>query len=294
MGRSAVECVWAAKLSLGEGVIWHDSRLYFVDIKRAEILAYDPLTQRQLRWSLPEMVGWVVPRERGGWIAGLRSGIVALSLQDGGVSQVDWLHRLHEPTSPWRLNDAKVGPGGRLWFGSMHDADDTSATGCLYRLDPDLSLHVVERGYRIPNGPTFSLDGRTMYHTDSGRREIYAYTLDPHGNATDRRTWVQFGAADGAPDGMTTDAQGRIWVAQWGASAVTCRDGETAGVLQRVELPVSQVTNVCFGGAHGNDLYITSARVGLSADALQAQPLAGGLFRLRGAGNGVAGRLFRG
>ncbi len=294
MVRSELECVWAAKLSLGEGVIWHGSCLYCVDIKRAEVLAYNPLTDRQMRWRLPEMVGWILPRERGGWIAGLRSGVVALTLQDDGASRVEWLHRLHEPTSPWRLNDAKVGPGGRVWFGSMHDADDTSATGCLYRLDPDLSLHVVERGYCIPNGPTFSLDGRTMYHTDSGRRVIYAYTLDPHGAVTDRRTWVQFGTADGSPDGMTTDAQGRIWVAQWGASAVTCRDGETAQVLQRIELPVSQVTDVCFGGPQGKDLYISSACIGLSADALRAQPLSGGLFRLRGAGSGLAGRSFHG
>ena len=57
-------------------------------------------------------------------------------------------------------------------------------------------------------------------------------------------------------------------------------------VQQTIALPVPHVTNLAFGGKDLTDLYITSARAGLSPQALAAAPLSGGLFRVTGAGRG--------
>jgi D-xylonolactonase len=80
------------------------------------------------------------------------------------------------------------------------------------------------------------------------------------------------------PDGMTTDAAGRLWIAHWGGACVSCHDPASGAELARIALPASHITNCAFGGPELRTLYISSARSGLDAAQLAAQPLAGGLF----------------
>ncbi len=119
-----------------------------------------------------------------------------------------------------RLNDAKVDPQGRVWFGSMHDAEKENSGG-FYRLDPDFSVHQVDRGYICANGPTFSPDGAIVYHTDSNAREIYRFDVRPDGSLAGKRVFARFAEEEGYPDGMTTDREGCLWVAHWGGSRIT-------------------------------------------------------------------------
>lgn len=289
-------CVWDAQCVLGEGCVWIESEqtLYFVDIKGMAIHAWTPSAATQRRWPMPEMVGWIVPRRgiSGSWLAGLRSGVAELRLTgytpSGTTPALRWLHRLHDADSPMRLNDAKADAQGRLWFGSMHNTDDTQAIGKLYRLDPDGHLQVADEGYGITNGPTFGLDGTTLFHTDSAVRRIYAFDVNANGSLSGKRVWLQFSQDDGFPDGMTTDADGNLWIAHWGAAKVTCHRALDAQVLQTIHLPAPQVTNVCFGGALLQDLYITSARVGLGTQILTQSPQSGALFEVKSAGQGLS------
>ena len=286
------ELLWDCRCRLGEGTVWNeaDASIYFVDILGREILALTPASGVQRRWAVPQRIGWLVPRTRGGWLAGLQQGVVALALDaaGGAARVVAWLHRLHDDDSTLRLNDAKADGRGRLWFGSMDGADENRPAGRLYRLDADGTLAVVDEGYCVSNGPTFSPDGATLYHTDSARRTVYAFDVDDAGRLSHKRTWLAFGADEGFPDGMTTDAEGRVWIAHWGGARVTCRDPADGRALQTIALPVPQVTNACFGGPGRRDLFVTSARRGLEGEALARAPLSGGLFRIANAGQGMA------
>ncbi|MEO7335987.1 MAG: SMP-30/gluconolactonase/LRE family protein [Caldimonas sp.] len=152
-----------------------------------------------------------------------------------------------------------------------------------------------EARFAVTNGPTWSADGRTMYFNDTVRREVGAHDFDPAtGRLSNPRTWLRFAMKDGHPDGMTTDAAGRIWIAHWGAACVTCHEPASGGELLRVALPTRHITNVAFGGADLDTLYITSARSGLDADQLRDEPLAGGLFAVRTDAKGCAAHLFAG
>ena len=291
---SEATLLWDCRCRLGEGAVWNegDASIYFVDIKGREVLALTPATGRERRWKMPQMIGWLVPRRSGGWLAGFQQGVVALELGADGESRFELLHRLHEDASPMRLNDAKADAAGRLWFGSMNAEDEMRPHGVFYRLDAASAATVpeaVDKDYAVTNGPTFSIDGRTLFHTDSVARTIYAFDVDAEGGGalSNKRVWVRFDDEEGWPDGMTTDAEGCVWVAHWGGARVTRRDA-AGRVIGRIAVPAPQVTNVAFGGDGYTDLFITTARTGLDAAALAAAPLAGGLFVARSAGRGMA------
>src|SRR3546814_9588725 len=80
----------------------------------------------------------------------------------------------------------------------MDDAE-VESSGQLFRFDPDHSWSLQDKGYRVTNGPAFSSDGRTMYHSDSAAQLIYQFELNETGEATNRRIFSSFGEGEGSP-----------------------------------------------------------------------------------------------
>lgn len=268
-------CVWKADARLGEGPLWSPSRdaLFAVDIRGSRLLRYTPADGQGRDWPLEEAACWLVERADGGFVAGLRSRrLVGLTLDGDRLSVGPDLLRLEEGRPGNRLNDAMADTAGRLWVGSMDDAEK-DASGALYRVGPDGSVARADEGYTVSNGPALSPDGRTLYHTDSPSRTVYAFTLAGDGTLSGKRVHIRFGEEDGYPDGMTCDAEGHLWVAHWSGGRVSRFRPD--GTLERVvRLPVSNVTSCAFGGPGLDRLFITTA----AQDAPSGEPLAGGLF----------------
>lgn len=274
--------IWEARAVLGEGPIWSPelASLLFVDIRQARLHAWRPHDDDRQSWTLEEACCWLLPREGGGFVAGLRSGIVEFTLDTRGprpgrrITPIEWL-----PEGD-RLNDAKSDAHGRLWFGSMDD-DEVHSRGYLYRLD---ARGVVEMDseYHVTNGPAFSPDGRTLYHNDSARQTVFAFDLDADGNLSNRREHIRFASGSGYPDGMTCDRDGGLWVALWDGGRVARFDAD--GRLDReVALPVSRPTSCAFGGEALDRLFVTSAATGCDDE-----PLAGALFEIEAPIGGFA------
>ncbi len=208
------------------------------------------------------------------------------------------LQRGHEPEQEApgnRFNDGKCDAQGRFWAGSM-DFDCKAPTGALYRFDR--SGHgtlAFDARFPVTNGPTWSRDGLTMYFTDTANRRIHAFDFDPDAGELGRpREWLRFAPADGYPDGMTTDALGRVWIAHWGGGCVSCHDPDSASELARVPLPASHVTNIALGGPQLTTIYVTTARSGLSEAQRANEPLAGGLFAIETDAVGLPANQFAG
>ncbi|MBN8507229.1 MAG: SMP-30/gluconolactonase/LRE family protein [Burkholderiales bacterium] len=292
MGAPAWQPVPLPLLELGEGPLWDEDaqRFLVVDIHGRAVHAWHPDSGAMQAWRLPERIGWLIPRhDRDGFVAGLQSGFVRLWLEP--TLRLEPIGSPHPGEPAVRLNDAKADPWGRIWAGSMNNADHARPDGRLARLDPDGRITIVERGIRIGNGPAISADGRTLMHTDSGLRSIYRYRLDAGGRLSDKTLWRRFEAADGAPDGMSFDADGALWIAFWGAGCVR-RFALDGTLLQQIELPARQITSMAFGGPDQRTLLVTSAREGLDAAALRTQPLAGASFVLRPGVPGLAACRF--
>lgn len=282
-----VRCLWPVAAELGEGPLWHaaEGRLYFTDLKRSTLHAWEPATGQQLSWPLPDWLCWLLPRQGGeGFLAGMRDGIAQLRLAP--TLQLDYLLHPYVGQAGVRLNDAKADAQGGVWFGSMHNDDYGRDAGKLARLTADGSWQVHDEGYHICNGPALSRDGRRLYHSDTWLGHTYVYALNADGSLGPRQLWRQFDAAtEGSPDGMTVDAEDCVWIAQWGGSRV-CRYSPAGELLATITLPVSQPASVAFGGPDYRTLFITTARESLPPSALAHEPLAGGLFACE---PGVAG-----
>ncbi|WKB50692.1 SMP-30/gluconolactonase/LRE family protein [Eleftheria terrae] len=289
--------VWRAGATLGEGCCWSPSRqaLYWVDILEQRLMRYTPATGQREHWSLPDTVSAVAERRDGpGLIVTLRRGFAFFDPDAPGGR----LQRLHEPDGEPpgnRFNDGKCDAQGHFWGATM-DFDASAPTGVLYRFDSQQRCsRMFDARFPVTNGPTWSPDGRTLYFNDTARRDTYAFDVDPvSGTLSGQRHWNRFSEQEGHPDGMTTDAQGRLWMAHWGGSRVTCRDPLTARELARVELPTAHITNVAFGGPTLSTLFITSARFGLSDSQLAAQVQAGSLFSVETDATGLAAHRYAG
>jgi len=270
---------------LGEGLFWsvRENALYWTDILSPALNRLSLIDNVVTRWAMPEMIGWVIERrDAPGFIAGFKSGFAELRLGPLTITPiVD-----PEPDLPHnRLNDAKADAQGRIWAGSMAVAID-GLSGALHRFDPDRSVTRIDDGYVVANGPAFSPDGRWLYHNDTARRVVYRFRLED-GAAIDRQPFITFDRDMGYPDGMTTDADGHLWIAQWGVGSVSRFDPD--GVFERsVRLPASQISNVAFAGAELDRMFVTSASDGVD------EPLGGALFEIDPGVRGLPPGLFAG
>lgn len=269
----AVTSVLPVAATLGEGPVWNDGRLWFVDIKASRVHSYCPDDGSSQQWNAPDQIGWVLPSARGDMIAGVRTGLHRF---DHATGQFSLLHD-PEPGLPGnRLNDAATDQSGRLWFGSMDDGE-TLITGRLYRCEAGACRDTGLPPVVITNGPAIRGDGQILYHTDTLGKTIWRVPIGADGTLGEPVRHIVIEDAAGYPDGSVIDAEGCLWVALFGGWGV--RRYDPSGKLMHVErFPVANVTKIAFGGDNLATAYATTARKGLDRNALAAQPLAGNLF----------------
>lgn len=282
-----VEQVTGPDAEHGEGPVWHPGwpGLRWVDLLAGDVLELDARTGSVLRRHVGSVAAALRPRSGGGVVLALERGFALAGADLTGVRPLGQLWA--EPGV--RMNDGDCDPDGRFYCGSMA-YDETPGAGSLYRLDPDGTSTVVLSGVTISNGLAWSPDGATAYYVDSPTHRIDAFDYDPVTGLGGRRPVVRIPDDAGAPDGLTVDAGGRLWVALWGGGAVHCYrpDGR---LEDRLALPVTQVTACTFGGPELDELYITTSRQAVPPGE---QPAAGALYRARPGVRGRPARTFAG
>ena len=292
ISESPVEIAVPGGAELGEGAVWDHERqqLIWVDISGRRVHFYDPSSRRDESVEVAGTPGVAIPRRTGGLVLALAHGIAFLTT-DGEVQEVV---SLPQGEVPARMNDGNCDSTGRLWVGTMGLREEPRA-GFLYRLEPDLTLTRVLADVTISNGIDWSPDDRLMYYVDSAEGRVDVFDFDvSSGVVADRRPFATVGNGGGVvPDGLTVDAEGAVWIACWGGSAVRCYTPD--GVLDReLRLPTQNITSCAFGGPDFRDLYITSARESLSIDELASEPDAGAVFVCRPGAQGRPQRPFGG
>lgn len=251
----------------GEGPVWHPSYrgIRWVDMLAGDILELDGDDVH--RTHVGRVAAAFRPRRSGGTVLADERGFVLL---DADLRVERRLGDLWDDPGV-RMNDGGCTPDGAFWCGSMA-YDGRAGAGELHRLDPDLTVRRMLTGLTISNGFGVTPDGRRVVHVDTPTRRVDVFDTD--GDPALRRPLVHVPEGAGHPDGLTVDAQGGIWVALWGGSAVHRYTAD--GVLDVVvTLPVTQVTACAFGGPDLDRLHITTSAQGLEPGR---QPSAGALF----------------
>jgi sugar lactone lactonase YvrE len=195
-----------------------------------------------------------IPRSAGGTLVACRRGVRLAD--DDGVGPLALEVEAERRSN--RSNDAKCDPAGRLWLGTMSDAED-EPVGSLYRVDADLSLTRVLDGTTISNGLGWSPDARRMYFVDSPTRRVDVFAYDVGvGDASDRSVFVETTAFPGVPDGLAVDEEGSVWVAMHDGAALLrfSPDGRHVGTL---DMPIPRPTSCCFAGPSLDRLVVTTA-----------------------------------
>jgi len=287
-----VELMLAAEAECGECPVWdvRKKELLWVDIPRGLVHIYDPVANADRVFDLGQPVGSVARRASGGMVVALAEGFGFFD-EESGRSEIVAPVETAGPNG--LMNDGKCDARGRFWAGTATEPPEEGVSA-LYRLDIDLSVERVLGGVTLSNGMGWSLDERLMYYIDSTTGGVDAFDYDPDsGRLGERRRLITIAPELGMPDGMTVDAEGHLWVAIYGGSAVhrSSPHGELEAV---VHLPVTQVTSCAFGGETLEDLYVTTARENFSVAQAHQEPHAGGLFRCRPGIRGVLPAEFQG
>jgi sugar lactone lactonase YvrE len=282
--------IFPSDCQLGEGSLWDTAqqRLYWVDIIAHKVFAFDPRNGSNLAFDVGESVGTVVLTKNDKLLLALRRGFAWLDPATGRLTH------LVDPESDnpaTRFNDGKCDPRGRFWAGTIRERE--GELGGLYCLDEKLQVTKKLGGIRCSNGLVWTRDASRFYYTDTPTHEVWAFDYDAEtATIADRRVALRIPGEVGAPDGMTIDAEDRLWIALWGGGKVLCYDPRNDTFVAEVEVPAKNVTSCAFGGPDLTDLYITTARVGVSPEELIRQPLTGSLFRVALPCRGVASVRF--
>ena len=276
---------------LGEGSLWDekDQVLYWIDIVQNKVYCFNPSNNSNLGYDVGENVGTVVVTTNGKLLLALRSGFACLDPETGRIT------RLSNPEADkrhTRFNDGKCDPRGRFWAGTMVE-NSQKGDGALYCLDTDLTVTQMLSGVSCSNGLVWSHDCRKFYYIDTPTMQIQCFDYDPDTALLgSRRIVAEFPRGSGSPDGMAIDQDDGLWVALFGGAKVVRIDPKSGETKYEVSVSVPNATSCAFGGADLDELFITTAHVGLNDEDRRRYPMAGSLFSVKVPYKGIPARRF--
>lgn len=261
----------------GEGPIWWQDKLIYVDIEGHALVELEPESGAEKVYPIDERIGTVVPRASGGYLCAGDSGIYIFDPETGQKTILADPEADKRPDN--RFNDGKCDPSGRFWAGTISTVKKTGDAS-FYMLNSQHELSLKVPDVTNSNGICWNAAGDKMYYIDTPTQKIRAYDFDnATGNINNARTVVDTAAAGytSSPDGMTIDAEDNIWVAFCHGGCVVRFDPTTGEKRQQVDLPAVETTACAFGGRNLERLFVTT---GIKGDLEEAD--AGKVFVIDG------------
>jgi sugar lactone lactonase YvrE len=279
------ECIVRSRDLCGESPLWDATRkcVYWTDINGFAIRRLLPATGDVKSWRFDAPVTALALTSLDGWLIAAVGGRLLFWTADRDrrvefvTVERDWPNH--------RLNDGAADAEGNFWVGSMRnnvalDGSEVKAegfTGSLYRVTPDGDVSVRDSEFGIANTVVWSPDRSTFYCGCTVRNVIWAYdyvTAGANSDVRDRRVFAERAGA-GLPDGSAMDEEGFIWNCRWGGRSIL-RISPVGEVVERIAMPVTNVTNCACGGDDGRTLFVTTASTGA-----ESEEMAGNLFAMQ-------------
>jgi sugar lactone lactonase YvrE len=278
-----IDVVVEHKCELGESPVWDDKRkaILWIDILKEEVHEYGLENETHKIIPVHEKIGALALCNNGNFVAALINGFAFINRANGEIKMIV-NPEAHLPDN--RFNEGKCDPAGRFLSGTMSLYGKPKA-GSLYVLDQDMSVTKKMKDISISNGMAWSLDHQTFYYIDTPTLEVASFDYNKGtGSIRNKKQAIKIPMEAGYPDGMTIDNEGMLWIAHWDGWQITRWNPYTGNKIWHIKLPVAKVTSCTFGGENLQDMYITTAKTGLTDGELIRQPLAGSLFVIRNIG----------
>ena len=275
------EIISDKKCELGESPIWHKNTNNFIwlDYLKSKIFFYNPINkdivEKKLDLEAP-LGGIALYNNFKSLIIAHKNGLSIISLDS--FSMTDFVHP-EIGKNDVIYNDLKVDRDNSLWISTSH-IDETEGKGSLWRLDKNKKIQLVDKGFKVSNGPAFSPCGNYIYFNDTFTYQTYIYQLPKEDNGkVEKKIFYKFDEEDGYPDGITVDEDGNIWIAHWGSGIIT-KQSPSGEILSKFNLPSLNLTSLCFGGANYKNLIVTSATDGMDDKDWKIFPESGKTFSI--------------
>lgn len=272
------EVFYKANMELGEGIMWHKARrsFFWVDIKGKTVYECTWSDKKVFKTEFPFRVTLILETEDSDVILmGVQGGIVKYNLSS---RQTNWIVDIEKQIPDNRTNDGGYDAAGRIWIGTMN-VDCNKYAGAMYCLEKDGTLHKKLDRMTIPNAIAWSRDNTTMFLVESEDKVIneYDYNLQT-GDIKFARVAIKVPDGLGSPDGMCMDDDEMLWVAHYSGFAVRRWNPVEAKMLDKIDVPVPNVTSCAFGGDDNKTMLITTALQELSPEELVKYPDSGSVF----------------
>ena len=287
---SEPKVIWNSKTILGEGTLWvpsHNS-IYFVDIKKKKILILNIKTNKKRIIKIDKEIGFLAHIKENVFILGLQSELRIINLKNKKTIRSIPIEK-DKPLN--RINDGKIDPKGRLWFGTMDNPERNIKNGSLYCLDKKLNIYKVDTKYYITNGPAF-INAENFLHTDSRTKIIYKIKINKKYKIVKKTKFLKFSKNEGSPDGMTIDAKKNVWVCHFGGACISVYNlmGKR---IHKIDLPAKNITNCIFGGLSNNEVFVSTALKGMNKNEIKKYKHSGSLFKIKTNIKGIQPKSFK-
>ena len=269
------ELIFYHGYNLLEGPVWDAKNriLYCVAIRDNLVIALGQEDKSIRTYDVGCAVGCVALLSDDSLLIAKKDGIFKLFTESGHMEFI--CQPLEDDRM--RFNDGKLDPRGRFLVGGMGDIVRMEHRGALYSVERDGRFRRIIEHTTVANGLGFTKDGTTLFFIDTPTKKVMKYDYDLETGEPGNPRVAASLQGKGSPDGMFVLPDDTILVCEWGGGCVSHWDPVTAVMIERYELPVTNVSCCCLGGENLDELYVTTAK----CKDRPEEPLAGGLFRIK-------------
>jgi len=280
------DVLYASQCTLGESPLWHAERkcCFWVDIENGILYEYNWGQKSTRHWKFNYRLTLVLQGKNDQLILALDARIASFNLE---TEQIEWIVDV-ETNSETRCNDGACDSLGRLWVGTMH-LTNRKGTGALYFIDKNLRVQKKINNTSVSNGIVWSLNNSRLYYIDSPTQVVQSFIFEEKtGEIVFEKNVIQIPNEMGSPDGMAIDEEGMLWIAHWGGFGIYRWNPQKGELIEKIEVPVPQVSSCSFVGENLDNLLITTARENMKEDELKKYPQSGDTFLVKLNVKGVA------
>lgn len=272
--------LYPSQCILAEGPLWHKDRLscFWVDIESGVLYEYGWLTKTVKTWSFDYKVTLIIQANENEVILALNRSLARFDLE---TEKLEWLVDLENKLPQNRCNDGACDSKGRIWVGTMA-MDLEEGAGALYCIEKEGQFQAKLKNVTISNGLVWSLDNRIFYYIDTPTQKVQAFVFhEETGDIEFDKAVIHIPEEMGSPDGMAIDEEGMLWIAHYGGFGVYRWNPNTGTLLEKINVPVPNVTSCAFVGENLDMLLITTARENMKVEELQKYPGSGDIFYIK-------------